>query len=172
MRYTPIRVVRNIALIDQETSAFNELVRQWLEHEENRERLVDLFDQGLSAVNPFEDVYFSPKELVAFLSHDGIRQVQLVATYESTRWLPEHLREIECSELVEQFIAWIDVNNNRTRLQSFIDELGTWSSLLREAFLGNQTDEAILNCFASYRIRQLTSRALSKIYFSEEEGAE
>ena len=163
MSSTPNRVVRNIALIDQELSAFNELVREWIEHDENRERLVDLFDRGLSAVNPFQDVYFSPTELVAFLSHDGIMQVRF-----SGATLPEHLIETEDSELVEQFIDWIDVNNNRTRLQIFVEELGEWSTLLRNAFFGTQTDEAILNCFASYRIRQLTSKALSKIYFTEE----
>lgn len=160
MRFSTIRAAIEIARLDQEEATFLEIFSGWINEDGNRERLVRLFDNGLSAGNPFEGVCFNREELIAFLAHDGMTKVRFGGMQEPF--------VTEAPDLIEQFIDWLEVNDNRSRLIKLEAQLGDWNELLINAFWGSQTDEAILNCFAACRIRQLTSRALEKIYFVEE----
>lgn len=157
MRFSQIRAAIEIARLDQEDATFLEIFSDWINDDGNRERLVQLFDNGLSAGNPFEGDRFHREELISFLAHDGMMQVRF-----------GDLLSNEEPKFIEQFIDWLEVNDNRSRLIKLEAELGDWNELLINTFWGSQSDEAILNCFASYRIRQLTSRAIEKIYFVEE----
>jgi hypothetical protein len=76
MRFSPIRAAIEIARLDQEEATFLEIFSDWINEDGNRERLVRLFDNGLSAGNPFEGVCFNREELIAFLAHDGMTHVR------------------------------------------------------------------------------------------------
>lgn len=162
-QFSRMEVSLQIARFDQQEAEFQELFTGWLNTDDNRYRFIELFDRGMSARNPFENCFFNRKELVKYLAHDGM----IGANFgQSGEFIIK-----EGSEFIQQFIDWLNVNDNRNRLTKLSNELGDWSELLINAFWGNQSDEAIVNCFASYRIRQLLSRTLSKGYFENEEGS-
>ena len=148
-----------IASIDQELAMFNELFTDWLKEDGNREWLCKL-DSSVDypVAHCFEVPNPRREELVIYLAKSGMFDVQF-----------GDLVEEEENELIEKFIDWLAINGNRDRLSRLAEDLGDWNRLLIEAFMRpNRHPITIWNCFASYRIRQLTSKALSKIYFTEE----
>jgi hypothetical protein len=161
MSYTALYAARKIAELDQELAMFNELFTDWINADGNREWLCKL---DSSVHYPVAYCFEVPnprrEELVIYLAKSGMFDVQFGD-------LVEELEEE--NELIEKFIDWLAINGNRDRLSRLAEDLGDWNRLLIEAFMRpNRHPITIWNCFASYRIRQLTSKALSKIYFTEE----
>lgn len=159
MSYTALYASRKIAEIDQELAMFNELFTDWIKEDGNRERL-DKLNDSVDYPNRHPLKTHNPKreELVAYLAKEGMFQVQF-----------GDLVETEEAKTIEQYIDWLSIDGNRERLAKIAEDLGDWNQLLIEAFWRTEFYPiAIWNCFASYRIRQLTSKALSKIYFTEE----
>ena len=163
MRYTSLYAARKIAELDQELAMFNELFTDWLNEDGNRERL-DKLNDSIDYPNrhPLKTHYPKGSELVAYLTKEGMFQARFGDLVES-----------EEVKLIEEYVDWLSIGDNRERLAKITEDLGDWNRLLIEAFTKTEFYPiAIWSCFASYRIRQLTSKALSKIYFSEEEGSE
>lgn len=183
MNFFETYAARTIARIDQEEATFEELFTEWVKTEGNQERLARVFDSVVESIKPnsdplaidSEDIqhwfsahqlyaenYFPDQQaLVAFFAQDGMMHVRF-----------GDLLVDEDEEFLERFANWFKVYRNRLRLAGLQRDLGDWNKLLIDAFRGTQLDEAIVSCFASYRIRQLTSKVFSKLYFSEEEPAE
>jgi hypothetical protein len=159
MSYTALYASRKIAEIDQELAMFNELFTDWINADGNRKWLCKL-SPSVDYPQPYPFKIPNPRreELVVYLAKSGMHQVEF-----------EDLVETEEVKTIEQYIDWLSIDGNRERLAKIAEDLGDWNRLLIEAFLRTEFNPiAISNCFASYRIRQLTSRALEKIYFVEE----